>query len=140
MMIFLVITLISFSLGFTRFFSLLLYENIGSVEQVNFENIMFYNLIILSVRMLINPFLIFIIFYKIGTKFDIKLNLKPTIIRLLLGAYLGYFISSNLVFLIHRSADSFLSTILGNIFSTTFLGIFFVGFSALVIAYFRHQD
>ena len=133
-MIFLVITVISFLMGVLRSFPILLFD------LSNIQNIIFYSPIFSVINILINPFLIFIIFYKIGIKFDLKSNLMSLIVKLLLGAYLGYFISSNLVFLIIRGVDSYFSILIGNIFSTTFLGMFFVAFSGLAIAYLRHNN
>ena len=60
--------------------------NIDSIQ-----NYQFYSSIFSIITMIVNPFLVFIGFYKIGKKFDLKSNLKSLIIRLLSGAYLGHF-------------------------------------------------
>ena len=90
--------------------------------------------IFVLVSILIHPFLIFILFYKLGKRFDLKVNLKPSIIRLLLGSYLGHFLGTNLIYLI-IGGENYLSTLVGSIISTSFLATFFLSFSALAIAY-----
>ena len=90
--------------------------------------------IFVLVSMLIHPFLIFILFYKLGKRFDLKVNLKPSIIRLLFGSYLGHFLGTNLIYLI-IGGENYLSTLVGSIISTSFLATFFLSFSALAIAY-----
>ena len=90
--------------------------------------------IFVLVSILIHPFLIFILFYKLGKRFDLKVNLKPSIIRLLFGSYLGHFLGTNLIYLI-IGGENYLSTLVGSIISTSFLATFFLSFSALAIAY-----
>jgi len=90
--------------------------------------------IFVLVSILIHPFLIFILFYKLGKRFDLKVNIKPSIIRLLFGSYLGHFLGTNLIYLI-IGGENYLSTLVGSIISTSFLATFFLSFSALAIAY-----
>ena len=94
--------------------------------------------------MIVNPFLVFIGFYKIGKKFDLKSNLKSLIIRLLSGAYLGHFLSYNVAYLSVGNDsiwfDSYLSIFIGSVFSLSFLGTFFAAFTALAIGYLRHNE
>lgn len=77
-------------------------------------------------HIIIDPVIIFILFYHIEKKFDLKLNLIPTIIRLLLGSYLGHFLAINLI-------------LLSTIFSTLFLQTTFLSFSAIAIAYLKNN-
>jgi len=90
------------------------------------------------INIIINPFLVFIGFYQIGKKFDLRSNLKSLIIRLLMGAYLGHFLSITVVYLIMGNNspwfDSYWSTFIGNVFSLSFLGTFFAAFTALAIS------
>ena len=131
--IFLVIILISFVSGFFRSFPTVLWN----IE--NIQDYLFYAPIFSLIGIIINPFLVFIGFYQIGKKFDLRSNLKSLIIRLLTGAYLGYFLSFNIVYLI-RGVDLYVPTLIGSSISLTFLDAFFIAFSALAIAYLRHND
>ena len=135
--IFLVILIISFVLGFFRNSPVLLW-NIESMQDY-IQNYQFYALIFSLISMIINPFLVFFGFYQIGKKFDLRSNLKSLIIRLLAGAYLGYFLSFTIVYLI-RGFDFSFSVLIGSSISLTFLDAFFIAFSALAIAYLRHND
>lgn len=90
--------------------------------------------IFVLVSILVHPVLIFILFYKLGKRFDLKVNLKPSIIRLFLGSYLGHFLGTNIIYL-YLAGENYLSTLVGSIISTSFLATFFLSFSALAIAY-----
>ncbi len=134
---FLVIILISFVSGFFRSFPMVLW-NIENIQDY-IQHYQFYALIFSLINIIINPFLVFIGFYQIGKKFDLRSNLKSLIIRLLTGAYLGYFLSFNIVYLI-RGIDLYFPTLIGSSISLTFLDAFFIALSALAIAYLKQKD
>ena len=63
----------------------------------NIQNFQMYSPFFTLVNIIISPILLFIVFYKIGNKFDLKSNLKSTIIRMLIGAYVGHFLADSIV-------------------------------------------
>ena len=94
--------------------------------------------IFMALHIIIDPVLIFILFYHIGKKFELKLNLIPTIIRLLIGSYLGHFLATNLIYIL-AAWEAYPSILLSSIFSNLFLHTTFLSFSALAIAYLRNN-
>ena len=130
--ILLAVLIASFVTGFFRAFPIMF---------IDISNIQFYSTyypIFMLINIIIHPFLIFILFYKIGKRFDLKLNLKPSIIRLVIGSYLGHFVVINLIYLNVVRGDYF-AALVGSLFSPLFLETFFVSFSALAIAYLRNN-
>lgn len=128
---------------FTIFLAILIASIVTDVFRGSFfmffdaSNIQLYSTyypIFVLVSILVHPVLIFILFYKLGKRFDLKVNLKPSIIRLLLGSYLGHFLGTNIIYL-YIAGENYLSTLVGSIISTQFLATFFLSFSALAIAY-----
>jgi len=93
--------------------------------------------IILSL-IIISP-LVFVSFYLIGEKFDLKSNLKFSIINLLSGAVLGYFLSS-IYWYIRSEIYRSMMMLLGVNFLLTIVLTFFIAFSALALAYLRTND
>ena len=136
--IFLAILIISFVSGLLRSYPILIWDI------ANIQNSQFYFPIFSIINIIINPFLVFTGFYQIGKKFDLRSNLKSLIIRLLTGAYLGHFLSINVVYLIIENNspwfDFYWVAIIGNVFSLSFLGTFFAAFTALAIAYLKQND
>ena len=122
-MIFLVIFMMEFVVGFLT--------NILMV----YYNFHLYIDIIRSI--IICPFLIFIVSYLIGRKFDVRTNLRSLIIVLLTSAYLGYFLS---VFIPISGFFNIWDWVIDRLISYRFLYVFFVAFSALTLANFRHND
>ena len=111
----------------------------------NFESIQFYYTfypIFLIINIIIHPVLVFVVFYRLGKNFDLKSNLKSSIIRLLIGSYIGYFLASNITQFIQGFDDSWgiLSFLIGSIVSLSFLGTFFAAFTALAIAYLKQNN
>ena len=132
--IFLVILIISFVSGLLRNYRFFFF-GIDNIQ----DYLWYANLLLSIINIIINPCLVFLGFYQIGKKFDLRSNLKSLIIRLLAGAYLGYFLSFTIVYLI-RGFDVSFPVLIGSSISLTFLDAFFVAFSALAIANFRHND
>jgi hypothetical protein len=121
MIIELVVTFLSYSRMFLPF----------SLE--NLQDFTIYHTIISMVTFIINPILVLIGFYNMGKKFDLKSNLKPIIVRLLIGAYLGQFI------FIEEYTFYWLSY-LSSLLSVSFLGVFFASFTALAMAHLKQTD
>lgn len=79
--------------------------------------------------------IVFVSFYLIGQKFDLKSNLKWSIISLLLGAILGYLLSLSYCFITKEVLCS-LMFYFSFYFPVTIFFTFFIAFSALAMAYF----
>ena len=112
---------------------------------LNFDSIQFYYTIypiFTIISIIIHPVLVFVVFYRLGKNFDLKLNLSSSIIRLLIGSYIGHFLASNIVQFIYGFEDTWeiLSFLIGSIISLGFLSSFFVAFSALAIAYLKQNN
>ena len=132
MIIELVVTFLSYSRMFLPF----------SLE--NLQDFTIYHTIISMVTFIINPILVLIGFYNMGKKFDLKSNLKPIIVRLLIGAYLGQFISFTLLHLIGiifiEEYTFYWLSYLSSLLSVSFLGVFFSSFTALAMAHLKQTD
>jgi hypothetical protein len=129
-MIFLVVLITDFAVGFIR--------DIPIALSLSMDYYYIYTLI-MFISFLIRPVLVFIAFYLIGRKFDVRTNLRSLIVILLTGAYLGNFLSAIIYILLREYVFSWVSVI--SIFiSLQFLYTFFTAFSALTIAYFRNND
>ena len=108
----------------------------------NIQYIQLYSTITSLSSFIVNTILTLFVFYRIGKKFDLKSNLKSSIIRLMTGAYLGQFVGINAVNLIGIfliEGFTFYPAYLVRAFSVSFLGTFFTAFTALAIAYLRHN-
>ena len=116
---------------------------VGSIPILwGLDNIQLYSMyypIIIIINIIISPVLVFVLFYLIGKKFDLKSNLKFSIIRLLIGAYVGHFLSFNIVRFFGEYYN-FWSTIVSSIVSLAFLGTFFTAFTGLAIAYLKQNN
>ena len=91
-------------------------------------------------RLAISPFLIFIAFYLVGRKINLKANLSRSILSLIVGGFVGNFLGFSSVTLIFNPDRPKL--LIGAVFTGlnphgSFLRIFFVAFTALAIAYLR---
>jgi len=129
-MIFLVVLIMDFAVGFIR--------RIPIVVPPSMDYFYIYYLII-YISFLISPVLVFIAFYLIGRKFDVRTNLRSLIIILLTGAYLGDFLSTIIYIPLREYVFSW-ESVIGIFISLQFLYTFFTAFSALTIAYFRNND
>lgn len=129
-MIFLVVLIMDFAVGFIR--------RIPIVVRPSMDYFYIYYLIIF-ISFLISPVLVFIAFYLIGRKFDVRTNLRSLIIILLTGAYLGDFLSAIIYIPLREYVFSW-ESVIGIFISLQFLYTFFIAFSALAIAYFRNND
>jgi len=102
-----------------------------------------YHFIISLITFIINPIMVLIGFYYLGRKFDLKSNLKPAIIRLLIGAYLGQFFGITILQLVGicfiKGFNFYWISYLSSILSVLFLRIFFPAFTALAISYLRNN-
>ena len=142
--IFLVILIISFVSGFLGLFPLLIWENLVFQDPFTRANTFFYFSLLSIIGFIINPILLFIGFYRIGKKFDLKSNLKSSIIRLMTSAYLGRVVGITAVYLIGifliKEYTFYWPQYLSSIFSVAFIGTFFTAFTALAIAYLRQNE
>ena len=130
-MIFLVVLIMDFAVGFIR--------RIPIAVPLSMDYYYIYYLI-MFISFLISPVLVFIAFYLIGRKFDVRTNLRSLIVILLTGAYLGNFLSAIIYILLREYVFSWESVIGIFFVSLQFLYTFFIAFSALAIAYFRNND
>jgi len=96
-----------------------------------------YLAVISLIRTAINPFLIFIGFYLVGRKIDLKANLGLSILSLIAGASIGGFVGYAVTTLIMNPLVELLVGAAG--YSTGFYQIFFVAFTALAIAHLRKK-
>ena len=131
--IFVVIIIISFASSIIGSYPISILYNIKP------QDFLFYSPIFSIISIIIKPFLAFFVFYQIGKKFDLRSNLHSLIIRLLTGAYLGYFFSLSIIYLI-RGIDLYWPALIGSSISLRFLDTSFIAFSALAIAYLRHNN
>jgi hypothetical protein len=137
--IFIMIMIIEFVatfLGYSRMFLPFTLDNV--------QYFTIYHFIISIITFIINPISVLIGFYYLGKKLDLKSNLKPVIVRLLIGAYLGQFISFTLLYLIGiyliEGYSFYWLSYLSSILSVSFLGLFFAAFTALAIAHLKQTD
>ena len=130
--ILLAILIVSFVKGFFGGLPLLIFDLTNNMAMYGYYPIFD------VVNIIISPFLTFFVFYQIGKKFDLKLNLMPSIIRLLLGSYVGHFLAINLIYLL-AAWRYYPSILLSHILSPLFFTTFFISFSALAIAYLRNN-
>ena len=91
----------------------------------------------------ISPFLVFVVFYLVGRKINLKANLSRSILSLIVGGFVGNFIGFISVTLIMNPDRPELLT--GAVFTGlnphgSFLQIFFVAFTALAIAHLRKRE
>jgi hypothetical protein len=131
--IFIIIMIIEFVatfLGYSRMFLPFTLDNV--------QYFTIYHFIISIITFIINPISVLIGFYYLGKKLDLKSNLKPVIVRLLIGAYLGQFISITILYLVGiyfiEGFSFYWLSYLSSILSVSFLGLFFASFTALAIA------
>jgi hypothetical protein len=110
----------------------------------NFQDFTIYHFIISIISFIINPIYVLIGFYYLGKKLDLKSNLKPVIVSLLVGAYLGQFFGITIPQLVGiyfiREFNFYWLSYLSTILSVLFLGIFFPAFTALAIAHLKQTD
>jgi len=95
------------------------------------------------VRLAVNPFLMFTVFYLHGRKLDLKAKLRSVIVLLFLGLYVGYFLGNMIPYpvLTTTSYPAPLSYILFyGLYSLTIICPFFVALSASAIAYIRRSE
>ena len=128
-MIFLVVLIISFVIGILRNWMIFYF-----LEWHDY--LVYYQISVIS--SLITPLLVFIPYYLIGKKFDLRSNLKWSIISLLTGAYLGYFLSANIEIPLIGFVP-YWERVIESIISLQFLYTFSIAFSALAIAYFKNN-
>ena len=95
----------------------------------------------LAVR-IINPVLIFIGFYLVGRKIDLKANLGLSILSLIAGASIGGFVGYAVTTLIMNPLPDRLGAelLMSAGYSTGSYQIFFVAFTALAIARLRRSE
>jgi len=91
----------------------------------------------------ISPFLVFVVFYLLGRKINLKAILSRSIISLIVGGFVGNFLGFSSVTLIFNPDRPEL--LIGAVFTGlnphgSFLRIFFVAFTALAIAYLRKKE
>ncbi len=138
--IFIVTMIIEFVIAFLSYSRMFLPFTLD----INFQDLQIYHLIISLITFIINPISVLIGFYYLGKKLDLKSNLKPVIVRLLIGAYLGQFISFTLLYLIGiyfiEGYSFYWLSYLSSILSVSFLGVFFASFTALAIAHLKQTD
>ena len=107
-------------------------------QGVPIVTISFYHAIVSVIRFLIEPIIIFIVFYFLGRKLDLKANLASLIGRMLIGLYLGYLAGIVTSWLLYEPEQ-----LLRQGVSVLLLPInpdpFFASFSALALAYVRRQ-
>jgi hypothetical protein len=93
---------------------------------------------------IISPFFVFIGFYYLGKKFDLKSNLKSVIIRLLVGAFLGQFLGITILNIVKiiliEGFNFYWHVYMVDVLSVSILGTFFAAFTALAIAYLKQID
>jgi hypothetical protein len=113
-------------------------------EPYNFQYFQLLSTFLSLSSFIVSPILTLFVFYRIGKKFELKSNLKSSIIRLMTGAYLGQFVGSTTVYLIGifliEEFTVYWPQYLSRIFSVSFLGLFFPSFTALAIAYLRNNE
>ena len=136
-MVILIISFVSSILGLFPFIRL--------GDYLGFQDYFLYFALSSIISFIINPILLFIGFYRFGKRFDLKSNLKKVIKRLLIGAYLGHFFSTIILTLVEINIRPegynfyWFSYLLIRIFSVSFLRFFFTAFTALAMAYLRHN-
>lgn len=119
-MIFSVVTIMSYALG-----QMIM---IPAIIDTSYMMMLFLNYL--------SPILLFIAFYLIGKKFEVRTNLKSLIVTLLIGAYLGNLLSYLTQFLYFEYTFSWESAFY-ILVPLQFIYTFFVSFSALAIANFE---
>jgi len=134
---FLVILILGFASGFLRnsfVFLLDLFNDLQIAFSPFFQVINYLNLVIIYG-------VVFVVFYQMGKKIDLKLKLDSLIIRLLAGAVIGNFLGFNIALLLGGFYYDF------GIFENSIINIllyalptFLTAFTALAIAYIRHTD
>jgi hypothetical protein len=97
-----------------------------------------YQILFIITYLIIFP-LVFVGFYLFGKKFDLKLNLKWSIISLLTGACLGYFLSSCCWYFTREILPHWTELIRIGL-SPIFVHAFLIALSALSIAYLRNNN
>ena len=96
------------------------------------------------VRVAVNPFLVFTVFYFHGRKLDLKAKLRSVMVLLFLGLYVGNVLGSIVTFPVIMHSQKFqkfrffLGTVLMSLFPTIIISPFFVSLSASAIAYIRN--
>ena len=93
------------------------------------------------VRLAVNPFLMFTVFYLHGRKLDLKAKLRSVIVLLFLGLYVGYFLGNMIPYPVLTSYPAPLSYILfHSLYPLTIICPFFLALSASAIAYIRRNE
>jgi hypothetical protein len=130
---FIVILIIEFATTFLVYSQLFVPFAIG-----NIQDIQIYNFVIQLITFIISPISVLVGFYYWGKKLYLKSNLKSVITRLLVGAYLGQFLAITIHYLVGiyfiGGFNSDWLVYLSRIVSVSFIGVFFVSFTALAIA------
>ena len=103
-----------------------------------FTTIGFYMTIISLICLAINPVLVFIGFYLVGRKIDLKARLPLFIVLPIVGACVGNLLGHVTITLIIEP-ELLLYGVCGGLNPTSFLQTFFVAFTALAIAHIRRQ-
>ena len=136
-LIFLVALIFSLALGAVHGYSVHL--PIRLLEQeIPLKDIgMYLGYVELAVR-IINPVLIFIGFYLVGRKIDLKANLGLSILSLIAGASIGGFVGYAVTTLIINPLPELLVWAAG--YPLGSYQIFFVAFAALALAYIRRLE
>ena len=124
-MIFLVVLIMDYLLG-----QMNVIPEILGMSNTSYQSMLFFDLL--------SFVLIFIAFYLIGKKFDVRTNLKLVIITLLIGTYVAnLLVVPQFLYLEYAFSWEWVFYIF---FPLQFFCPFFVAFSALSIAYFRNNN
>ena len=140
-MMFLVILILGFASGFLFVYQMLLpfvFDWQTSVSSLS----MYYGLFSV-ISFLISPILVFTGIYYVGKKIDLKAKLGSIIIRLISAAFIGKLLGYFSAYLISGfEFEVFSGPIPSHLLSLSFssLSMFFIAFTALSIAYIRHND
>jgi hypothetical protein len=87
----------------------------------------------------VNSVLIFICFYLVGRKIDLKANLALSILSLIVGAYVGKLLGQTMITLI-VNPELLLGAVIMGSEPLISLQIFFVAFSALALHHIRTSE
>jgi hypothetical protein len=139
-MMFLVILTLGFASGFIFVYQMLLPFLFDYTQSISFVT---FSYLFLFINLIISPILVFIGIYYIGKKIDLKTKLSSSIIRLLSGAFTGYFLGYTIAHLFSGyEFETFVVPYLSGVMSLLFssLSMFFTAFTALAIAYIRHTN
>ena len=139
-MMFLVILILGFASGFLFVYRILLPVLIDYHQSISY---IIFSYLFVFIELIISPILVFIGIYYIGKKIDLKTKLNSSIIRLLSGAYTGYFLGYTIAHLFSGyELETFVVPYFSGVLSLFFgsLSMFFTAFTALAIAYIRHTN